>query len=62
MKNLNTRNHGKPEKKRFSSILNAENPLKPAFLNPNSTETLVNRWCERGDLNPHRLTPTTPSK
>ena len=62
MKNLNTLNHGKPEKKRFSSMLNAENPLNTAFLNSTSSKTLVNSWCGRGDLNPHRLTPTTPSK
>ena len=62
MKNLNIMKHGKPEKKRFSSMLNAENPLNTALLNRTFAKTLVNRWCGRGDLNPHRLSPTTPSK
>ena len=62
IKNLNTSNNGKRQKKGFSSTLIAENPINTAFSNPTSAEILVNPWCGRGDLNPHRLTPTTPSK
>ena len=48
------------EKKRFSSILIAENPLKSTFLDPTSAKTLINKWCGRGDLNSHEGTPTRP--
>ena len=60
IKNLNTTNNGKPQQKRFSSRLIAENPINTAFSNPTSAEILVNPWCGRGDLNPHVIAHTRP--
>ena len=51
-----------PETTRVSDTEKPETQVVKALRVLRMQRSRKNLWCGRGDLNPHRLTPTTPSK